>query len=303
MIISKKVFFILISFSLAFSISCKTKKVAVNQVKLEENPLVAESIEKLKNNNLEYSTLSARLDGDFKSEAQNASFKTNIRIKKDSIIWMSATALMGIEVFRIIITPDSVKFLNRLNKTYLVSDLENLSKIANVYVDFELIESLLTANFYAQKTDNFKNYNINNQLVLTNLRKKTLKRFQQKHDQIEKLEKKDKIDKLDRINLDDIPEKIDSTDFIEQSIWVYPDIFKIFQYRFQETKSNRILEMKYDSYTNLPDSSYFPKKISTILGNEKLGILKGEFVKIEKNIDLTYPFSIPESYAPIKLNK
>ena len=50
----------------------------------------------------------------------------NVRIVHDEAIWISVTALMGIEVARVLITPDSVKIINRLQAEYIKKPLEYL---------------------------------------------------------------------------------------------------------------------------------------------------------------------------------
>ena len=44
----------------------------------------------------------------------------NIKNRKDSIIWLSASGPFGIEIIRAQLTPDSIYFVNRINKTYLI---------------------------------------------------------------------------------------------------------------------------------------------------------------------------------------
>ena len=49
-------------------------------------------------------------------DGQEINFSTNIRIRKDSIIWMSIRAPIGIELFRALLTPDSIFFMNIITK-------------------------------------------------------------------------------------------------------------------------------------------------------------------------------------------
>ncbi len=72
------------------------------------------------NNVLEYDCLSFRVNSKFEADSIKSpikSFKLNIRTKKDSIVWISVTALLGIEAFRIKIANDSIYMLNRLEST------------------------------------------------------------------------------------------------------------------------------------------------------------------------------------------
>ena len=53
----------------------------------------------------------------------------NIRMQKDSVIWISATALLGIEAVRLLITPDSFKMINRLiSEEYFTLDYNRTTR-------------------------------------------------------------------------------------------------------------------------------------------------------------------------------
>src|SRR5690606_13157953 len=43
----------------------------------------------------------------------------HVRIERDRAIWLSVTAILGVEAARILITPDSVKILNKLQGEYI----------------------------------------------------------------------------------------------------------------------------------------------------------------------------------------
>ncbi|MBK6890289.1 MAG: DUF4292 domain-containing protein [Sphingobacteriales bacterium] len=57
----------------------------------------------------------------------NQSFNADIRLRTDSALWVSITApIIGIEVVRALITPDSARVLDRFNKNYHVYPLTEL---------------------------------------------------------------------------------------------------------------------------------------------------------------------------------
>ncbi len=70
----------------------------------------------------------------------------NIRIRKDSLIWMSISATLGIEVARIIISKDSMIIMDRLNKQYAVLDYLKLTEKYNFKIDYDLLQSVLLGN-------------------------------------------------------------------------------------------------------------------------------------------------------------
>ena len=64
-------------------------------------------------------TFSAKMKVHYEgSDGKDYEFNAFIRLQKDKMIWISINALLGIEAFRAIITPDSVKVLNKLDKVY-----------------------------------------------------------------------------------------------------------------------------------------------------------------------------------------
>jgi hypothetical protein len=52
-------------------------------------------------------------------DGKNYDVNATMRMYKDSAIWLSANAVLGIEAMRVLITKDSVKLLNKLDKTIL----------------------------------------------------------------------------------------------------------------------------------------------------------------------------------------
>jgi len=101
----------------------------------------------------EFDYLNTRTKIQYKDEDRNVSTSANIRIKKDSIIWMSLTPLFGIEVARALITQDSLVLMNRLNKEYMVYDFENLSKKFQFDINYHLIQSLILGNMPLEYQD------------------------------------------------------------------------------------------------------------------------------------------------------
>lgn len=51
-----------------------------------------------------------------------------LRMRKDSIVWLNVTATMGVEVLRAKISNDSIWILNRLEKTYLAEHVDSLDQ-------------------------------------------------------------------------------------------------------------------------------------------------------------------------------
>ncbi len=70
----------------------------------------------------------------------------NIRIQRDKKIWVSITAIAGIEVARALITPDSILLINRLQSLYVKKPFSYINAVAGNQVNYKTLESLLIGN-------------------------------------------------------------------------------------------------------------------------------------------------------------
>ena len=69
-----------------------------------------------------------------------------IRMRKDSIVWFSVTATMGVEALRAKVSNDSIWVLNRLEKTYLAEPLDTVSAQLGMPLSLPLVQTLLLDN-------------------------------------------------------------------------------------------------------------------------------------------------------------
>lgn len=69
-----------------------------------------------------------------------------LRMRRDSTIWVSVSALMGIETIRTRITNDSVILVNRFDKTYLAEPLQEVATALNIPTTLQESQALLLGN-------------------------------------------------------------------------------------------------------------------------------------------------------------
>ncbi|MBK6643722.1 MAG: DUF4292 domain-containing protein [Bacteroidetes bacterium] len=161
--------------------SCKTRhKAQVPVVKDEKNPddKSAPDLQQLiYDNSFKVNSFSAKASVKTNIGDQSNSFNINLRIKTDSVIWISVSPLLGIEVARVMITRDSVKFMDRLNNKYSNSDFRFFNDLLNVNIDFEIIQGILTGNLFSYKKNKFNSVYIEDKYyILSTLSKRKLKR-------------------------------------------------------------------------------------------------------------------------------
>jgi hypothetical protein len=76
---------------------------------------------------IQFQTFSSKVNVDYRgSDGKNYDVNANIRMQRDSAIWISVNAVLGIEALRALITRDSVKLIDKLNKTYTAHSIDYL---------------------------------------------------------------------------------------------------------------------------------------------------------------------------------
>lgn len=101
---------------------------------------------KLVVNDADFEYLSAKAKIDFESGKTSFSATANIRIHKDSVIWMSLTPGLGIEAARVLITRDSVSIVNKIDKVYMHYDFVELSQKFDFDLNYHLVEAAVLGN-------------------------------------------------------------------------------------------------------------------------------------------------------------
>ena len=113
----------------------KNKKISADSV------LVA-----LENTHIQYEWFSAKARVNYEDKSTSKSFTASIRMRKDSVIWISVTTMLGVEAARLLIRNDSVFFLDRLNKAYNHEPLPFLEQYFSFPFDITLLQKILVGN-------------------------------------------------------------------------------------------------------------------------------------------------------------
>jgi len=155
-----RVVFLFLAFILVL-ISCKpTKKIQTAIIhKDTTGTIVAEhakedSVKFIKNtyhailaNHIDYRTFSAKLNIDYvDADDKKYNVNANLRMYRDSTIWVSVNAIFGIEGLRALITKDSVKILDKQNKLYTARSIEYLQEVSALPVNLSTLQDLLIGN-------------------------------------------------------------------------------------------------------------------------------------------------------------
>lgn len=220
----------------------------------------------------EWINAKANVNADINGESH--SFNITLKIKKDSCIWIYISPLLGLEAGRVLITHDSLKILDRINKKYQLADYKFLRDLLRININFEMLEAMLTGNFFSYKNENkFASVYLEEKyFILSTLSKHKLKRS---------LEEKD-------------PNKP-----IVQDMWIDDSHFRIIRNSIEDDKINKTMEINYSDFRE-SDYGFFPYKCVTDIVADKKIRIEIEYGKITLGEPQDFPFTIPESYEKMR---
>ena len=249
--------------TIALSISsCRVKKAASlpNQAteQVSEEELLKKSIvAKLFATGFDYHFLTAKAKVKVTREGKDFSLTFNIRSEKDKQIWISANAIGGIEVARVLMNKDSIRILDRFNKQYIVKDYQYLSELLKTPVDFYLLQDLMFGE--APRGINYQESSLmqsESSYLFSGI--------------------------LNTINYN---LNIRKEDYKTQNI-VLADF---------ENKKRKV-EVNYGGF-KIFEGYNFPYLISSVASSQKESLsLNLEYVKVEKVNNLEFPFTIPKKF-------
>ena len=274
-IILMKLFRILIGIVLLYSTSgChSTKKLqtAINKkdtaiVKLPVksadsvfNDLPAVNIlAELNKNKIDFKTFSSKAKIEYQDHnGKQPDFNAFIRLQKDSILWVSiSSTFLGIEAFRIYVTPDTIVLMNKLNKTVEYHPFDFMDSVAHIPLNFSLLQNILIGN-PVYIGDSIVSYRETENHILIGTAGEFFKNL---------ITLSAGTNHLERIKLDDI------------------DLTK-----------NRTAALVYGNYEQNDHFDFSTSREINVSEKSKVDI-KISFKQYEFNKELSFPFSVPRNY-------
>jgi hypothetical protein len=121
------------------------KQPVVSPVKTA-SPAVNDKLMAIRAKQFTFNTFSGKAKAKLDIDGDKNDATLNIRIQHDQKIWVSVTALLGIEVARAVITPDSIWVVNRLQGVYIKKPFSYLYQYGGNQVNFKTLQALLVGN-------------------------------------------------------------------------------------------------------------------------------------------------------------
>ena len=125
-----------------------TAVTAVNESVADSIRMVHETMQKLYSHHIDFKTFNAKIKVEYEdSKGKQPDITAVVRIQKDSAIWVSLTAsIFNIEVYRMLITKDSVTLMNMREKEVQYRSLDYLQEVTQIPFDYYAIQDLLVGN-------------------------------------------------------------------------------------------------------------------------------------------------------------
>lgn len=241
--------------------SCKTKK-NVTEITTIEVVSPKELINDYYSRTFKKETISANLNANYEDSKSTVSFDIKLRIEKNKAIWMSATKL-GFPVAKMLITPTSVRYYEKLDKTYFDGDFSLLSSWLGSELDFQKVQNLLIG----QSVLNLKDGKYDVRIVNNSYELK--------------------------------PKQ--NNELFGILFLMNPVNFKLDGQEIRNLKKEQLLSISYPNYNEI-EGEQFPKKIDIkVIEKAKLTSINIEYKSVEFNNNLTFPFEIPTGYKKISL--
>lgn len=144
------------------AINKKDTAVAVvmnNTLPADSSTVTSNILEKITANKVDFDWFNAKIKISYEDNTgQNNDATAFVRIRKDSVIWISLTGLLGIEGFRALVTKDSITLMNKLKKQVQYRSINYLQDLTQLPFDFSTLQDFLLGNpiFFANNIISYK---------------------------------------------------------------------------------------------------------------------------------------------------
>ena len=221
----------------------------------------------------DFESLRIKAMGNLEAEGTDQGFRLEIRILKDSVIWVEVgDPILGLKLARGLITTDSLFFINRLDKEFFKGELSALQEKFGIHYGFTELQNALSGNLVFTPDKNFELYYVPGSYVLS-------------------------TEDPSKLNSDSLSEKIS----LEASMaYIDPLTFKPGMQVQYDPLSNEVYKLVFNSFLKTEHGS-FPQLIELYYGEMDENRLRLAAKKIEVDPEgMKVPFNIPTSYVEMR---
>lgn len=288
-------------FSLAlFATSCKSKKATTSDREPLRGRSAGHLLKRYEENKFQYDWLGMKIDANFLMKGESQSFKATLRMRKDSAIWISITPLLGIEMIRVLVTPDTLKYLSKIpdNKFYFIGSSDLINKKLGVDLDFDMLQDLLIGNAIGLEKDEgrFRSEIDGEEYLLISRYKRKVRRMVGVDDR--KLESDTIIINPNDPRYQRTMKRVDENEgIIVSRYWLEPDNFRLVKSVFNDVIRQRTMDIRYGKFQKNREQLYPAECFLNVSEPNGALELNFEITKLSSDKAYDFPFEIPNDYA------
>ncbi len=180
----------------------------------------------------------------------------------DSILYVNVS-VSGMELARLVVTPDSAIFVNKMQKTYFRGGLELLPILFRVPLDFEMLQAIVNAKDFRSFSD---------------------------------VSEIKSIEDGDRVQLVCDRREHLSADFFIAQKWVLNSANQLVRHKIELPSIREVVDIEYDLYQAIGTRNFFNK----ILVETSDVSLEGEIKNVKFNVKGPTYIKVPDKFTPIQ---
>ncbi len=251
-------------------------------------------LKKVEDNAFDYKDFSIkRINCQFSSKNSKATFRISLKAIKDKKILVSISKL-NIPVGRVLLTPDSVKYVNYIDRNYFVDDYSYLSDFLNIDLDFVTVQSIVSNNAFSYRNDprnkDFKTFDSfieDGMYVLQS----------EKERKIFKMDEKGKTEKIERRL-----KRLEDEALILQKMYFNPFNFAMTKLLIVDKTNNRYMEMNFGDFEKVNHKDYPGSIDMNFVSAGENVIMKVRLNGFSTEETGSLSIDIPEKYEKIIVN-
>lgn len=219
------------------------------------------------------------------------SFRATMQAVKDQQILLTVSKF-NIPLGRLSLTPDSILFVNYMERTYITDGYGALSDLLNFDLDFYAVQAILSGNIFSffEDDDELKSYNSYVSDGLYMIQSETMRKLR-------KISEKGKVQKAERIL-----RRSEEESLVVNTFFFDPKLFVMKRMVLEDKTYSRNLNLQFNEYQKV-DQKYYPGSIMLTLENE------GEQMRLEMTMSgfstehsELLPVRLPDKYQRVYLN-
>jgi len=225
------------------------------------------------------------------------SFKAQIRSVRDSAAWVSVIPALGIEVARILLTPDSLKMMDKLHDQFFVGDTTSAKAKFGLQPSLTLLQqALLGRPIGLDPNEKYRSDREDGQYVLTSKEKR---KFVRAAEDISPGDTLARDRDMKEKRLERTLRKAEEKEAIVLRYWIEPDSFRVSRVQIADLMRDQTADVRYEERGG-PETYHLPTRITITLSEptrQATGILELSRIELEGPLQLN--FRIPEKFTPM----